>query len=102
MTFTPTVSASGLAAQFNLGAAPGTVWLSAVSLQRGDPNVWRRDFAHGTVLLNATATPQTVMLGPGYRRLLGTQDRATNNGAPAPSVTLTPQDAVLLVSTRGR
>jgi len=102
VTFTPTVSASGLAAQFNLGAAPGTVWLSAVSLQRGDPNVWRRDFAHGTVLLNATATPQTVMLGPGYRRLLGTQDRATNNGAPAPSVTLTPQDAVLLVSTRGR
>ncbi len=101
VTFTATASESNLAAQFNLGAAPGTVWLSAVSLQRGDPNVWRRDFAHGTVLLNATATPRTVVLGPGYRYLLGTQDRATNNGAPAPSVTLAPQDAVLLVSTRG-
>ncbi len=101
VTFTPTASESDLAAQFNLGAAPGTVWLSAVSLQRGDPNVWRRDFAHGTVLLNATASPRTVVLGPGYRHLLGMQDRATNNGAPAPSVTLAPQDAVLLVSTRG-
>jgi len=81
VTFTPTASESGLAAQFNLGAAPGTVWLSAVSLQRGDPNVWRRDLAHGTALLNATATPRTVVLGPGYRHLLGTQDCATNNGA---------------------
>jgi len=102
VTFTPTASESNLAAQFNLAAAPGTVWLSAISLQRGDPNVWRRDFAHGTVLLNATATPRMVVLGPGYRHLLGTQDRATNNEAPAWSVTLAPQDAVLLVLTRGR
>jgi len=86
-----------LAVQFNLGASHGDTWIDGVSLQQGDANVWRRDFTGGTALLNATNTAQTVELGPGYRHILGTQDPAINNGAPATSVTLGPRDAVLLI-----
>lgn len=101
MTFNASMTESKLAAQFNLGAIPGVVSFSAVALQRGDSNVWRRDFTRGTVLLNATLMSQTVVLGSGYRHLLGTQDRTINNGTPARSITLVPQDAVVLVATHG-
>jgi len=96
LTFTSTISEDKLKVQFNLAAATGSVWLDGVSFQRGDPNVWQRDFTNGTVLLNATAAPQTVIVGSGYRRIRGTQDSAINNGAPATSVTLAPHDAILL------
>jgi len=96
LTFTPTTSEDKLKVQFNLAAATGSVWLDGVSFQRGDPNVWQRDFTNGTVLLNATSAPQTVTVGSGYRRIRGTQDPATNSGAVATSVTLAPHDAILL------
>src|SRR5579883_527482 len=97
LTFTPAASASTLVLQLDVGQSAGTVWLDAVSFAPGDPNVWRRDFAHGTVLLNGTNAAQTVVLGPGYRRIAGTQDPATNSGAAASSVTIPSQDALLLV-----
>ncbi len=97
LTFTPAASASNLVLQLDVGQSAGTVWLDAVSFAPGDPNVWRRDFAHGTVLLNGTNAAQTVVLGPGYRRIAGTQDPATNSGAAASSVTIPSQDALLLV-----
>jgi hypothetical protein len=40
-----------------------------------------------------------VSLGPGYRRIAGTQDPATNTGAAANTVTIPPQDALLLART---
>jgi len=99
LTFTAPVSETAVKVQFNFGKAAGTVWLDGVSLQEGDPNLWRRDFTNGTLLLNATNTAQTVMLGAGYRHILGTQNPTTNNGATVSSVTVPPQDAVLLVKT---
>ena len=49
--------------------APGTVWIDDVSLREGDCGVYRRDFTHGTVLLNYTTAAQTVSLGGTYYRL---------------------------------
>jgi len=96
LTFTPSMAEAGLKVQFNLAAATGAVWLDNVAFQRGDPNVWQRDFTHGTVVLNGTGTPQTVSVGPGYRRIRGTQDAVTNSGAAATRVMLAPHDAILL------
>lgn len=99
LTFTAPVSESAIKVVFTFARTTGTVWLNAVRFQQGDSNLWRRDFTHGTVLLNATGTVQAVWLGPGYRRIDGTQDPRTNNGKPAPTVTLDPHDALLLVKT---
>jgi hypothetical protein len=80
-----------------VSAATGAGWPAGVPVQQGNLNLWRRDFQHGTVLLNGTASPQTVTLRPGYRRIAGTQDPATNNGTAVSTVTLPPHDALLLV-----
>jgi len=85
--------------QLNLAQAAGTLWIDNATFQQGNPNVWRRDFAHGTVLLNGASSAQTVTMPPGYRRIAGTQDPITNNGLPVTSLTLAPQDAILLVKT---
>jgi hypothetical protein len=97
--FTAPATESAVKLTFNVGSSAGTVWLDGTSLQRGDSNLWRRDFSNGTVLLNATNAPVTVNLGSGYRRIQGTQDRVTNSGAAVSSVTVPAQDAVLLVKT---
>ncbi len=99
LTFTSSATESGLKVQFNLAQAIVSVWLGGVSFQQGDPNVWERDFTHGAVLVNGTDSPQTVDIGPGYRRIAGTQDPAVNNGAIATSVTLAPHDAIVLTKT---
>ena len=96
VTVTPSENTSSAEVRFDFAQSPGTIWLDNVSLGTGDPNVWRRDFTHGTVLLNATASPQTVNLGPGYNRIAGTQDPNVNSGAPASSVTLPAHDAIIL------
>jgi len=96
VSFTAAVTTSPVRMQFNLAGTAGTIWLDNVSFQQGDPNIWRRDFAHGTVLLNGTNSPQTVTLGPGYRRIAGTQDPATNSGSAVTSLTIAPLDAILL------
>lgn len=59
--------------QFHLGGSTGTVWIDDVRLTLHPPDVYRRDFDHGTVLLNATRQERTVELGPGFRRLVGSQ-----------------------------
>lgn len=59
--------------QFFLGNATGTVWLDDVRLTLHPPDVFRRDFDRGIVLLNGTRQSQTVELGPGFRRLVGNQ-----------------------------
>jgi hypothetical protein len=99
VTFTASSTLSPVRIQFDLAQAVGTIWIDNVSFQEGDPNLWRRDFTNGTVLLNGTSTAQTVAVGPGYRRIAGSQDHATNNGAAVTSVTIAPQDAILLVKT---
>lgn len=59
--------------QFFAGSETGTVWLDNVRLRLHPPDVFRRDYAYGSVLLNGTLQPQTVTLGTGFRRLNGEQ-----------------------------
>ena len=58
--------------QFFLGAVTGTVWLDGVSLSLHPPDVFRRDFTKGIVLLNGTRQTRDVPLEAGFRRLTGT------------------------------
>lgn len=59
--------------QFFMGAQTGRVWLDDVRLVDHPPDVFRREFTNGVVLLNGTRERQTVKLGPGYNRLRGEQ-----------------------------
>jgi len=59
--------------------------------------VWRRDFENGIVLVNPKGNgARTVSLGGTFRKLSGTQDPATNNGATVTSVTLADRDGIIL------
>jgi hypothetical protein len=73
VTFEAPVAARDARIQFLLGASAGSVWLDDVSLTEAPPPLYRRDFSHGTVLLNGSREPQTISVGPGYRRLQGAQ-----------------------------
>jgi hypothetical protein len=59
--------------EFWFGQQAGNYWLSGVQLFKAPPAVYRRDFTNGVVLLNGMSTPQTVTLGPGFKRYSGTQ-----------------------------
>jgi hypothetical protein len=74
VTFTASASAPADARiQFHVGATTGTVWLDDVSLRPAGPDVWRRDYECGLVLLNASPSVQTIDVGPGFHRLNGQQ-----------------------------
>lgn len=82
---------------FGLGQAVGSVWLDDVQLRQGSSDVWRRDYAGGAVLINATAVPQTIDLGGEFRKIDGTQDTAVNDGSLVTQVVLPPHDGLILL-----
>lgn len=59
--------------------------------------VWRRDFQHGTVLVNSTKETKTVDLDADFERLHGRQDPSVNNGEISSVVTIPPQDGLILL-----
>ncbi len=59
--------------EFWVGDVAGNVWLDDVQLSQQTASVYRRDFTGGVVLLNGTATPQTVDLESGFQRFTGKQ-----------------------------
>ena len=61
------------------------------------PGVWRRDFQHGTVLVNSTDQSQTVDLDADFEHLNGTQDHAVNDGEIASTVTIPAKDGLILL-----
>lgn len=74
------------------------------SIQLGGiaPTLWMRRFEHAVFLCNGSkTTPQIVnynILGPGYRRIDGIQDRVVNNGALITgNFILQPYDGLLLI-----
>ncbi len=73
VTFQANATVDDSRIQFLLGESTGTVWLNDVRLREHPPDVYGRAFTHGLVLLNATQETQTIDLGPGYRRLTGSQ-----------------------------
>jgi hypothetical protein len=73
LSFMAPENASDARLGFNLGVAPGTVWIDNVRITPSAGDVLRRDFENGVALLNATTQPQTIQVGPGFRRLTGAQ-----------------------------
>jgi hypothetical protein len=73
VTFVATATVTDSRIQFLAGETTGTVWLDDVRLTEHPPDVYRRDFTHGLVLLNATQEMQNINVGSGYYRLTGNQ-----------------------------
>jgi hypothetical protein len=63
--------------------------------------LYRRDFTGGIVLHNAGDEAKTVKLEGPYWRLTGRQDPSTNSGEQVTTVTIPPQDGLILVRGRG-
>jgi len=63
------------------------------------PDVWQRDFEHGTVVVNSTNNSQTVDLGGDYEKLRGKQDTSVNSGSIVSELDLAAKDGQLLLKT---
>lgn len=61
------------------------------------PAVWMREYSAGTVLVNSTSKAETITLAGEHERLTGSQDQSTNNGQILTSVTVPPQDGLILL-----
>ncbi|HBV58291.1 MAG TPA: hypothetical protein DEB73_03470 [Candidatus Magasanikbacteria bacterium] len=83
---------------FSLGEQAGQAFLvknnSRDFNQRG---LWRRDFKDGLVLVNSGNVAETVDLGGEYEKLRGTQDPSVNDGLIVSTVTVQPQDGLILL-----
>ena len=71
--FTATETVTDARLQFFLGETTGTVWLDGVTVTPHPPDVFRRDFTQGVVLLNGTGESREVTVGSGFRRFSGPQ-----------------------------
>jgi uncharacterized protein (TIGR03437 family) len=72
-SFTAPVTANDARLEFAVGDMTGNVWFDDVQLVPTGPDVYRRDFSNGAVLLNGTPTTQTVSGVTGLERFKGTQ-----------------------------
>jgi hypothetical protein len=59
--------------------------------------IWIRRYSGGAVLVNPTEQPAEIDIGPGYKRLTGSQDSAANSGALVRKITLQPKDGLILL-----
>lgn len=82
----------------DLGASAGAA-VSAIGRSAYDADVWRREFDHGAVIVNATPERRTLELAGEYEKIHGLQDPATNNGAILSSVSVPGFDGVLLLKS---
>ncbi len=82
---------------FAVGARVGAVWFDDVRLQQGNRDVWRRDYAGGVALVNATASEQTISLGGTFHKIAGTQAPEINDGSLVTEVTLPFHDGIVLL-----
>lgn len=82
---------------FSMGREDTAMWLDDVQVFRGDPNLFRRDYEKGIVVVNATTKWQTVDLDGSFQRIKGTGQDSINNGLTVTSINLAPNDAAILV-----
>ncbi len=80
-----------------VGASTGSVWFDDVRLQAGSRQVWRRDYAGGTALVNATPSTQTIPLDEPFCKIAGAQVPDVNDGSVVVQVTLPPLDGIILL-----
>lgn len=82
----------------NLGDPTGLAE-SASNQPRFQTDVWRRDYANGLAIVNATAQDRDVDLGGEYEKIIGTQDKTVNNGAIVDRVHLPAKDGLIMFKT---
>ena len=59
--------------------------------------LWRRDYQNGVVLVNSGTSNETIDLGADFEKTRGSQDPNTNDGTIISSVTIPPQDGLILL-----
>ena len=96
-------SAASFDLRFELGRDDGWVELQEVRLQEGAAEAgWTREFEHGLTAVNPTRRARVLEIPPGFRKILGAQDPAHNDGkAAGPRLEIGPLDAYLLCSGQG-
>ncbi len=87
--------------EYDLAGTASTKWLGkALDGPQTSPwqnGVYRRNFEHGTVLVNPKGNgAKTVTLEAGYSRFQGTQAPTINNGQPVTTLTLNDRDGIFL------
>ena len=82
---------------FGLGGDAGSVWLDEISFQEGNANIWRRDYDHGIVIVNATSETATVPLESTYVKINGSQAPTINDGSQTEVVSIPPFDGIILL-----
>jgi len=73
LTFEATDTAADGRLTFNFGAVTGSLWIDEVKLVQHPPDILRRDYEKGSVLVNTTKQRLTVPLNGSFKRLTGTQ-----------------------------
>lgn len=85
---------------FTVGDENTNVWFDSVYLFKGNPNVFRRDFENGIIVVNGTGASTTVDLGGTFQRIKGTQSPSINNGQNLSKLSLSAWDAGILLRAR--
>ncbi len=61
------------------------------------PDIWRRDFQQGTVLVNSSQQRSSIDLDGDFEKIRGIQDPTTNDGSIVSSISLAPSDGIILL-----
>jgi len=85
------------ACNFWLGHDAGEVWLDDIHFQVGASTVYRRDFDHGTILVNPSTSTLDVHMERSFQRIHGIHDTAVNDGSAGDRQTIAPSDALFLI-----
>ncbi len=63
-------------------------------------DLWRRDFQHGIVVVNSSASLANINLGDTFRHIKGSQDAIANSGQSVSELALPAYDARILLTTK--
>jgi len=91
----PTVGGN-FALQFDVGQSGAPVHVDQIWIGRGNPDVFRRDFAQGIVVANMSPVAVTVGLGGPFLRIPGPFEPPWD-GTPITTLSLPPYDAAILL-----
>jgi len=102
LVFTPT-AAGEANMRFDVGQELGDIWFDDIHVRQGANNIYRRDFAHGIVLVNPDNISKTVVLEKEFRKIKGSVAPDINNGDGVTTITsvqVGANDAVFLLNKK--
>lgn len=79
-----------------LGQALGPAFNITKGVTTVSPGVWRREFENGVIYVNSDSKDHTINLGNDYEKIKGVQDPSVNNGTLVRTITLKPNDGIVL------